>query len=139
MRPVRNLALAALAVAALVSAPAARADVPPPDTEACNGRTLGDTCTVPGGPSGTCQNSTCQRLDYANWNRDASSMPPTMNYACVRCLPAGASGDAGTTTPPPSTRACSVSPGRDAVQTSFAWLGAFALAGLWRARRRAST
>lgn len=63
----------------------ARADVPPPETQPCSGKQVGAACTYNG--AGTCQESTCSRLDYAHWDRDASSSPPSMNYACVKCLP----------------------------------------------------
>ena len=66
-----------------------RADVVPPDTAACSGKQAGDVCTVSfsdAGPS-SCQNATCSKLDYAHWDRDASSGPPTASYACLKCAP----------------------------------------------------
>ncbi|MBN2574895.1 MAG: hypothetical protein JXP73_10055 [Deltaproteobacteria bacterium] len=63
---------------------AARADVPPPETEPCVGKQVGDACVYNG--SGTCQNQTCSKLDYASWDRDASSSPPSTTYACVKCV-----------------------------------------------------
>jgi hypothetical protein len=72
------------------------ADVIPIDVAQCNTLSVGDSCA-----SGTCQNSTCSRLDYAHWDRDASASPPSMTYACVRCLPgtgAGGSSSIGTST-----------------------------------------
>ena len=70
--------------AVLLFGPPARADVLPPEVQPCNGKQVGDACTYNG--SGTCQNQTCSRLDYANWNRDASSGPPSMTYTCLECL-----------------------------------------------------
>ena len=63
----------------------ARADVAPPDTSACAALSAGAACVYNG--TGTCQNSTCSKLDYANWDRDASASPPSMNYACLKCIP----------------------------------------------------
>jgi hypothetical protein len=62
----------------------ARADVAPPETQPCVSKAAGDACTYNG--AGTCQSQTCGRLDYANWDRDASASPPTTTYACLKCL-----------------------------------------------------
>lgn len=92
----RNQAVAmGMLLAAMAVGSGARADVVPPDVEACNGRAAGAACTVMGGAAGACRNDTCSRIDYAGWNRDASATPPTMQYPCVRCV-AGATVDAGT-------------------------------------------
>lgn len=69
---------------------AARADVAPPETSPCVGKQVGDSCTYNG--AGVCQSSTCSKLDYLNWDRDASSSPPTTTYACVKCLPGPSTG-----------------------------------------------
>jgi hypothetical protein len=66
--------------------PSARADVIPPDVYACNGKQLGDACSDTS-VSGICQTSSCTKLDYSQWNRDASSGPPSTTYACVKCAP----------------------------------------------------
>lgn len=88
------------------SAPA-RADVPPPDTLSCRMASEGDPCdpdgvmTPDGGTrTGTCRKATCSRLDYANWNRDASASPPTMSYECLKCT---VGGDGGTADVAPRT------------------------------------
>jgi len=62
----------------------ARADVAPPETQPCVSKAAGDACTYNG--AGTCQNQTCGRLDYANWDQDASASPPSTTYACLKCL-----------------------------------------------------
>jgi hypothetical protein len=142
----------------------ARADLPPPDTLSCHTASVGDPCdpdgqaTDGGTKAGTCQKATCTRLDYANWNRDASAAPPTMDYECLKCVIArdagtdaasatggaggaatGGSGGAAATGgaaggAPKSDSGCAVSgPG-----TAFGpWLlaGGFATA-VWFARRR---
>jgi len=66
----------------------ARADLVPPDVTECQSATAGASCR---GGAGTCVMDTCSRLDYANWNRDASPSPPSVQYACLRCV----SGDGG--------------------------------------------
>jgi hypothetical protein len=85
-----TLASASLVALATLLATPARADVAPPETEPCQGKTTGDACVYNG--SGTCQTQTCSKLDYAHWDRDASSSPPSATYACLKCI-------AGTTMP----------------------------------------
>jgi hypothetical protein len=75
----------------------AHADVIPPDVDACNGKKAGDACNV-SGSAGTCAASKCSRLDYANWDRDASPTPPTVEYDCVRCVSGATGGDGGAST-----------------------------------------
>jgi hypothetical protein len=74
----------------------ARADVAPPETSPCVGKQVGDSCTYNG--AGTCQSSTCSKLDYLNWDRDASASPPVTTYACVKCLPAATATQSATAT-----------------------------------------
>lgn len=107
----RNERWAAYGVAfAVALAPGwAAGDVIPPDVDACRALNVGAACG--GGMSGVavgrCQQSTCTRIDYAGWDRDASSTPPTMQYACVRCT--SGAGDSGTTPPSSgSSGGCSV-------------------------------
>jgi hypothetical protein len=64
----------------------AHADVIPPEVGACQNKQLGDPCTN-GSSTGTCQNQTCSKLDYTSWDRDASSSPPSVSYACLKCIP----------------------------------------------------
>jgi hypothetical protein len=136
--PLMKLAPAAALLATLsLAAPFALADVAPPGLTECQGKKAGDACSV-SGSSGTCIATTCSRLDYANWDRDASSSPPVVQYACTLC----GTGDAGTpsadggTVPvaSDSNKGCSVGPvGR--VAGSFA-LAAIPLAALLAFRRR---
>ena len=83
---------AILLTAVLLFVSPARADLVPPEVPPCNGKQVGDACTYNG--SGTCRNQTCSKLDYTNWDRDASSGPPTMTYTCLECL-GGVSLDGG--------------------------------------------
>ena len=76
--------LAILSTAVLLFALPARADLVPPEVPPCNGKQVGDACTYNG--SGTCRNQTCSRLDYTNFNLDASSGPTTVTYTCLECL-----------------------------------------------------
>lgn len=75
----------------LTSAAPALADAIPPDVTACEGSSAGDACTSDG-QSGTCVADTCSRLDYSV---DASGMPGTMQYDCVRCDVAGGESGGG--------------------------------------------
>ena len=82
-------ALVWLAAAASV----ARADVVPPDVADCQSAKAGASCRS---GAGTCVTDTCSKLDYANWNRDASASPPTVQYTCLRCVSSdGGLGGAG--------------------------------------------
>lgn len=74
----------ALAGLVLMGASPAFADVIPPEESACQARAAGDACTAVSG--GICQADTCTRLDYENWDRDASAEPPSMTYDCLRCV-----------------------------------------------------
>lgn len=132
----RTINIALLAAIAL-SARSASADVPPPGFEECRARDAGASCTL-GSVAGTCRETTCSRLDYLNWNRDASATPPTVTYACVLCQTTSASdagNDASTTPPTPASNGgCSVA---DVGRAVGPWaLAAIPLALALRARRR---
>lgn len=81
-----------LASILLIGLPA-RADVIPPDTAACSGKAAGAACTL-SGSAGICQDGICSRLDYANWDRDASASPPSTTYACAKCVTGSATATA---------------------------------------------
>ena len=72
-----------LLVGWFVATPAV-ADVIPPDVYQCNNLSAGDTCAA-----GKCQTSTCSKLDYSHWDRDASASPPSMTYSCLKCTASG--------------------------------------------------
>jgi hypothetical protein len=91
-----TLSLAILVAAIPLLGFPARADVAPPETQPCLSKQAGDACTY-NNASGTCLDQTCSKIDYANWDRDASSSPPSMTYACVECI-VGTTATATTTT-----------------------------------------
>lgn len=126
---------AALFATISLAVPFALADVAPPGLTECNGKKGGDACSV-NGSAGTCVAQTCSRFDYANWDREASTSPPVVQYACTLCQigDAGTPGADGGTTPAASNKGCSLGPaGR--VAGSFA-LAAIPLAALLTFRRR---
>ena len=137
------LASAPFLLAALLLASPARADVAPPETQPCVGKAAGAACVYNG--NGTCQTQTCSKLDYANWDRDASSSPPSTTYTCVKCLIGTTTGtDTATNTsadggPPSVNDSGSCSIGRQATVKRVApWFlaGAFSLLFLFGRRRR---
>jgi len=78
---------AAAALVVLFAPSLARADVPPPNAEGCNGKAAGDTCEMASGASGRCAATRCNRLDYSQ--RDGGP-PGTVEYDCVLCSSADA-------------------------------------------------
>ena len=131
-----------LCASVLFSSPS-RADVAPPENQPCVGKAAGAACVYNG--NGTCQTRTCSKLDYANWDRDASSSPPSTTYACLQCLIGTTTGaDTATNTradggPLPSNGDSSCSIGRQGTAKRIApWLvaGAFSLLFLFGRRRR---
>jgi hypothetical protein len=76
----------ALTVAALcLSVSPAFADVAPPNTYGCQGKAAGDVCKDDMGKDATCKADICTGLDYANWDQDVRSSPPTKTYDCLKC------------------------------------------------------
>lgn len=131
----RRFLVSALFVAAsLCSVGAARADVPPPNSEQCRGAAAGAACTTDAKLSGVCTASKCSRLDYSD-----GSPPGTITYDCLLCsagdagLPsdAGAAQDAASTAPE-TTKGCAIG---GAPSTAAAWALA-ALVPLAMRRRR---
>jgi hypothetical protein len=155
----RHFHFAFIASLLLILSEPARADLPPPDTLDCRTAKEGDACSPDGQPSdagkpGTCRKATCTRLDYANWNRDASAAPPTMQYECLKCLlgsadggldgstaSGGAGGSAGTggsgtggAAPKSGSSGCAMG-GRGRALAPWLLAGGFA-AAVWFGRRR---
>lgn len=129
--------VAASMFAAMLAAPL-RADVPPPEEFECRGVALGAACS-----EGTCQNGTCRRTNYAGWNRDASSTPPTTSYACVLCLAAGeadaaidADGSAGGKAPDKKDTGCTLGAASAGGNTGLACVAAAAALAIRHRRRR---
>ncbi len=79
----RTVFAASFATATLLSS-LALADSISPDEGACSGRPAGAACKIDV-KNGTCVNATCSRLDYANWDRDATAGPPSKQEPCVLC------------------------------------------------------
>lgn len=116
----------------------ARADVLPPENAACSGAKAGQSCTNPqSGAAGTCQASKCDQKDYANWDRDASVGPPTIQVDCMTCTAGGGSTttDGGDSGDSGDSGGCSAS---GAARGAAPWLLAFAAAFLVSARRKRS-
>lgn len=80
-----TLALAALVFASFPSN--ARADIPPPEVEACFGKKPGDACSGRGVDSGQCAQSTCTTV------RPSPEGIKEYHSDCVKCIP-------GAPTPP---------------------------------------
>jgi len=129
----------------LLLAGMAKADVPPLDTEPCRTKAAGAACTY-NGAAGTCESASCNRLDYANWNRDASASPPTTSYACVVCKPGTTTGtltttgtatDSGTDPAEKKDTGCQI--GGLTARRAAPWMmaGSFSLLFLFVRRRRA--
>ena len=147
------LAQASLMAMAILLSPIARADVAPPETQPCQGKAAGDACVYNG--DGSCQNQTCSKADYAHWDRDASSGPPSMTYSCLKCI-AGTTTATATSTAtstqsatnanadggaPPSNDDSACSIGKQVTAKRVApWLlaGAFSLLFVFARRRRQS-
>ncbi len=67
-------------VAGVLVAARANGDIPPPDTQPCQGKAAGASCEL-GGKKGACQKSTCSRL------LNGPDGPSRREYACMRCVP----------------------------------------------------
>lgn len=67
-------------------ADATRADVVAPEVATCNALSADAACS---NGTGTCQPTTCYRLDYGSWDRDASASPPSISYDCLTCVANG--------------------------------------------------
>jgi hypothetical protein len=115
------LSLAALL--AVVAPSAARADIPPPERAACDGKPSGAACEFQARP-GTCQDSTCSRADPGTGQ--------STSYACRLCKTVAGDGGAGGEKPDDS--GCSMGRAPRALGP-WALAGGFALVVL-RARRR---
>lgn len=99
--------LGALSLFLLLGAGNARADSLPPDQYECEGlgKKAGDTCTTVEGKAGRCELlDGCTTKDMANWDRDASTYPPIITYACPKCVPSADDGACAIATPSPARR-----------------------------------
>lgn len=78
----------------LTGAPLARADLLPTEEAQCQGKEAGDACGT-----GTCKAARCTRIDYANWDQDASAVPPSVEEDCLKCEGDSGATDGGSRTP----------------------------------------
>ena len=119
MKSTLRLALLAFTVC-FVSVPA-RADVPPPETTACQGKQPSEACTF-NGVAGTCQNQTCT----SRYSGD---------YACVLCVSTKPAGVDGGDSPSKDNGACFI--GRQSAAKRVApWFLAAAFSSLFLIGRR---
>lgn len=109
-----------IVLAALLVPAVAHADEISESLAVCKGKSPGDACK-----GGACVKTKCSRIDYANWDRDASPTPPSRTYDCVECVP-GAKATSG----------CAMSASRVG-SWALALTPAVVLAVLERRRRRA--
>ena len=83
-----------LVVAALSLAPAlARADIPPPNTGGCSGKSAGSACTTDDGKKGACAANTCQRRTM--FPDGGFGME---DYTCMTCVASADSTSGGSST-----------------------------------------
>lgn len=80
-----HFCIAPLVVASALFSLPAFADVITPEDAACRNKSPGDVCDESLTHSGICRKSTCSRIDYRHWDRDASASPPSLTYDCVVC------------------------------------------------------
>lgn len=126
------VALGAVALCLLMNR-AAAADVIPPEVLACNQLDAGATCTT---GIGHCQPGTCSKLDYSNWDAGSGHGPPTVSYACLKCIQGPLVVDAGTGSEvPEGSCACRVV-GMASQSNSYVALGGLLGLALVRACRR---
>src|SRR6185503_11422828 len=94
MKNLGALLLVVVPAASLAMAPAALADVPPPDTQSCSNKQTGDACNTDDGRAGKCTDATCTKLDYSD-----GSPPTSVSYACKKCVAGGDNSCASSTNP----------------------------------------
>ena len=88
-----------------------RADIPPPEVEACDKVEKGGKCALPSGGKGTCQDATCERYHPDTGRTE---------YACVKCLDSQ-SGTPGTSSTSDGCSLAASSPtGKDALSLALA-------------------
>jgi len=108
--------------ATLFAASSALADVPPPDTEGCNGKAAGNACETDEAVAGACKDSTCTILDYS-----MGTPPVSKDVPCLVC------DDTLQPTNPPPKSGCSIGT-TSAGALGIAWLAAVVALKLRRRR-----
>jgi hypothetical protein len=111
----------------LFVAPPVHADVPPPNTSQCNGKSAGDACTTDDSKSGACLASTCSRLDYSH------TPPGSVSYNCLVCYAGAAPSSSAKTTQGGS--GCAIAVGGRAAGAWVIAIGAVATVIFARRRR----
>jgi len=91
-----------------------RADVPPPNSAQCNGKSAGDSCTTDDSKAGACVSSTCSKLDYSD-----GTPPGTKTYPCLLCN-AGPAPTSTTTTTSSASASATPSEGGSGCTVGFA-------------------
>ncbi|MFO0755374.1 MAG: hypothetical protein U0359_02720 [Byssovorax sp.] len=125
----RFLFALALSAASFVSlAPAAKADVPPPNKAQCDKAKEGDACVTDDKKDGACTKDMCSRLDYSD-----GSPPSTVTEPCLLCK-AGATPSESSSSGGSSSGGCSVAGGVPA--RSALWVAPALLFALRRRRAR---
>ena len=132
----------------------ARADVPPPEEDACDGaHRAGDPCFTdnwelhPKRLDGTCQISSCFRVDGDRWKGEPAGQRPTKTVPCLKCVPnqvrtengsaRGATKSASHTKGPTDAgNSCSLARSGSAARRITLWLVAGAIPTLFLAVRR---
>lgn len=109
-----------LCALSLALAPAAWADIPPPNSIGCRDKALGEACERDDKTAGACAKATCTRNDYSE-----GPPPKSVSYECLKCEAAAAPAPAPAAAEKKSS--CAAVPGE----------GVVALLAVLAARRRA--
>lgn len=107
-----------------VGGAAASADVISPEEDSCRGKKAGTSCSIDG-KAGSCQESTCGRLDYSQ-----GTPPRSVSEPCQVCVPGPAKGTERTGA---KSKGCAASGMEGAAGSALLGLALLALA---RRRRR---
>lgn len=110
----------------LLPALPARADLAPPNTAGCQGKSVGAVCKTDGSATGSCAQSTCTGGSLPYWDKDTLANPPSRSYNCLKCV-VGVANSEGT------CRASPVAGARSSVVVAGLLAGAS-----WAVRRRRS-
>jgi len=84
MKESTALSLVVLVAAASSGQVVAHAAVTPDGLSECVGKATGEACD-----GGSCQEQTCGRRDYENWDGESDGGPAWIEYDCLLCGPGG--------------------------------------------------
>jgi hypothetical protein len=131
-----SLALLSVLTSLALAAPAF-ADLPPPNSEGCDGKKAGDACKNDAAKDATCADKKCTVLDYSD-----GSPPGTKEVDCLLCEgPAAAGSSSGGDGDGNDSGGCGFRvPGRAALGAAGAWAAGAAILLIFRrsAARRQS-